>query len=352
MRAIRRLLLGLAVATLLAATGPTAAMAANPTPGAPLPLRLVAGSHVTFTISTSGALTVAKRLTLTAPVTVTTDSRRMVSGQGTYLRVRSGSLAGTWIRESALAAVPGMVGLTVLSPAATVRFPVDPATGRRAYIGYQFSTSGGLAGTRVATLRAPGAVRADRVAVIGGRRYLRIISGTWTGWWMPAVGTTAWGVTCRAGNRPPAGSARTLIRVTTATSEVALTFDMGGRLDPAKAILDYLVTERVCATIFPTGAAIATPEGAAAMAVVRAHPELFEVGDHTQDHCNLRDGGGGAACPAARPDDAFVTKELVDAAAAIRAATGQSPAPYGGRRTEPRTRRSATWPRLPATPRP
>jgi peptidoglycan/xylan/chitin deacetylase (PgdA/CDA1 family) len=64
------------------------------------------------------------------------------------------------------------------------------------------------------------------------------------------------------------------------------------------------------------------------MAIVRAHPELFEVGNHTRNHCNLVAGGGGAACPATRPDDAFVTQELVDAAAAITAAAGQSPAPY------------------------
>jgi peptidoglycan/xylan/chitin deacetylase (PgdA/CDA1 family) len=329
MRTLRRLLLAIAVATLLAATAPPAPVAAaNPTPNAPLPLRLVAGVHTGYAIGTSGTLSVAKRLTLSKPSTVTTNGRRVVAGHGTYLRVATGSLAGTYIRESALAAVPGTVGLTILSPAAAIRFPVDTVTGRRAYIGYRFGASGALVSTKVSTLRAPGLVHADRIAVIGGRRYVRIISGTWSGWWMPAAGTTASGVTCRVGNRPVAGSARVLTRITTAPSEVALTFDMGGRLDPAKAILEYLVLERVCTTVFPTGAAIATSLGATAMAIVRAHPELFEVGNHTVHHCNLRDGGGGAACPATRPDDAFVTKELVDAAAAIRAATGQSPAPY------------------------
>ena len=58
----------------------------------------------------------------------------------------------------------------------------------------------------------------------------------------------------------------------------------------------------MCATIFPTGAAADTTVGRAVLAEVRAHPELFEVGNHTQHHCNLRDGGGGAACPATAPE--------------------------------------------------
>ena len=327
MRSTHRLLLGIAVGALLATSAPHVAGAANPTPTAPAPLRLAAGVHTAYAITTAGTVAVTSQLTLTAPLTVTTSQRRLVAGHA-YLLVASGMLAGRYVAESALAAVPGTVGLTTLSPAVTIRFAVDPATGRRAYIGYQFHTSGALASTKVATLHAAATARADRVAMIGGRRYVRIVSGTWSGWWMPAGGTNAAGVTCRAGNRPGAGSAQVLTRVSKATSEVALTFDMGGRLDPAKAILDYLVVERICTTVFPTGAAIATTLGAAAMAVVRAHPELFEVGNHTQHHCNLRDGGGGAACPTTRPEGAFVTQELAAGAAAIRAATGQSPAPY------------------------
>lgn len=327
-RIVGRIPAAVAVAVLLAALLPAAsAGAANPTPSAPLPLRFVAGIHTAYAISASGTVTVARTLTLTRPSTVSTDQRRIVAGRA-YLRVASGTLKGRYVRESALAAVPGAVGVATYAPQALIRFPVDPVTGRRAYIGYRFDSAGRLTATKAATLAMAGAVHADRAAVIGGRRYVRIVDGAWAGYWMPAGGTTASGILCRAGNRPPAGATETLRQVAAATGEVALTFDMGGRLDPAKAIVQYLLLERVCTTILPTGAAIATSQGAAVMAIVRATPQLFEVGNHTQHHCNLVAGGGGAACPSTRPSDAFVTKELADAAAAIRAATGQSPAPY------------------------
>ena len=59
-------------------------------------------------------------------------------------------------------------------------------------------------------------------------------------------------------------------------------------MDPAVAILELLVANGVCATIFPTGAASQTAAGRAALAIIHAHPELFEVGNHTVHHCNLR----------------------------------------------------------------
>ena len=99
-------------------------------------------------------------------------------------------------------------------------------------------------------------------------------------------------------------------------------------MDPAVDILERLIVDRVCATIFPTGAAAVTTQGKAAMAVIKAHPELFEVGNHTEHHCNLRDGGGGAACPAGPPSSAFIASELTSAATVIRNLTGMSPAPY------------------------
>ncbi|MEO7332302.1 MAG: LysM peptidoglycan-binding domain-containing protein, partial [Gemmatimonadales bacterium] len=97
---------------------------------------------------------------------------------------------------------------------------------------------------------------------------------------------------CRAGNRAPAGNAETFSTVPGAGHAVALTLDMGGRLDPGLQILDLLIANGVCATIFPTGAMAQTPAGQQVMAVIRAHPELFEIGNHTMHHCNLVSGGG------------------------------------------------------------
>jgi peptidoglycan/xylan/chitin deacetylase (PgdA/CDA1 family) len=60
---------------------------------------------------------------------------------------------------------------------------------------------------------------------------------------------------------------------------------MGGRLDPAVDILEFLVDHEVHATIFPTGKQGTELEaGRAALAIVRDHPELFAVGNHSWDH--------------------------------------------------------------------
>jgi peptidoglycan/xylan/chitin deacetylase (PgdA/CDA1 family) len=122
-----------------------------------------------------------------------------------------------------------------------------------------------------------------------------------------------------------------------ATGRVALTFDMGGRMTPAVKILNLLVANRVCATIFPTGAISRTAEGQAALGVVKAHPELFELGNHTMNHCDLVRGGGGA--PGATesaycrslgtsPTETQVKKELTDGEHWITYYAGMSVQPF------------------------
>jgi peptidoglycan/xylan/chitin deacetylase (PgdA/CDA1 family)/LysM repeat protein len=138
---------------------------------------------------------------------------------------------------------------------------------------------------------------------------------------------------CRAGNRVPAGGQQVFRTIPNAPGAVALTFDMGGRLDPAIDIMNFLVANKVCATIFPTGAMSNTPQGQQVLAIIRAHPELFEVGNHTMYHCDLLRGGGGSPTTgpcqmSGRPTADFIRKELREAEAILRAATGQNPQPY------------------------
>jgi peptidoglycan/xylan/chitin deacetylase (PgdA/CDA1 family) len=74
------------------------------------------------------------------------------------------------------------------------------------------------------------------------------------------------------------------------TNRVALTFDMGGRLDPAVDIMTWLVENEVRATIFPTGKqGTEQPIGRAALELVRDHPELFVLGNHSWDHPSFPD---------------------------------------------------------------
>ena len=138
---------------------------------------------------------------------------------------------------------------------------------------------------------------------------------------------------CRAGNRVAAGSPQTLHLVPGARDGVALTLDMGGRLDPGVEILNFLIDNEVCATLFPTGAMAQTAEGQRIMEIVRAHPELFEIGNHTMHHCDLVRGGAGSPTTApcaigGTPSAEFIRAELSDAAAILEGLSGQDPRPY------------------------
>lgn len=70
-----------------------------------------------------------------------------------------------------------------------------------------------------------------------------------------------------------------------AAKNIALTFDMGGRLDPAVDIVQWLIDHGVHATLFPTGkSATQTAQGVAAMQLAATRPDLFDFGNHSWDH--------------------------------------------------------------------
>ena len=69
------------------------------------------------------------------------------------------------------------------------------------------------------------------------------------------------------------------------TTMVALTFDMGGRLDPAVDIVTWLIDHDVHATLFPTGkSGSTTDQGRAALQLAATRPDLFAFGNHSWDH--------------------------------------------------------------------
>ncbi|CAN5774627.1 hypothetical protein BH20CHL8_BH20CHL8_09300 [soil metagenome] len=137
---------------------------------------------------------------------------------------------------------------------------------------------------------------------------------------------------CTAGNRVAAGSAQTFRTIPHAGPGVALTFAMGGRMDPAVDIMEFLVANRVCATIFATGVMSETALGQEVMAIIEAHPELFEIANHTMYHCDLVRGGGGSPTTAPCAGGPFsadrVRQELTEAETILRRGTGQDPQPY------------------------
>ncbi|WP_193315115.1 cell wall-binding repeat-containing protein [Nostocoides sp. F2B08] len=144
---------------------------------------------------------------------------------------------------------------------------------------------------------------------------------------------------------PTTSEVLTLIPGTT-SPKVAFTLDMGGRLDGATSIVDYLTANQVCTTFFPTSVMAATTEGRAVMARIAAHPELFEVGNHTVHHCDLVLGGGGSptSAPCAVPlTTTFIRSEIAGAEPTLQSLSGGMPIrpywrpPYGSYNTTVRS---------------
>jgi peptidoglycan/xylan/chitin deacetylase (PgdA/CDA1 family) len=72
---------------------------------------------------------------------------------------------------------------------------------------------------------------------------------------------------------------------------VALTFDMGGRVGDALAIMDWLVANDVHASVFITGAMADNPNtdaGRRVLATIQDHPDLFTLGNHSYTHRDFR----------------------------------------------------------------
>lgn len=101
------------------------------------------------------------------------------------------------------------------------------------------------------------------------------------------------------------------------SGKIALTFDMGGRLTPALDIVQWLIDHQVHATIFPTGEAATTTTGTAVLALVKAHPELFDIGNHSWDHPYFT-----------KLTAAQMASELQQTEAAVRPLVGQTTKPW------------------------
>ena len=301
-------------------------LAAGPTAAATYSVRLEAGPQTGYRFSSTGTILGRKTVTLASQATAIADSRSSVPNQpGTYYRITAGQFAGYRIRESLVAHVPGKVGEVLWSPTRTITL----MAGR--YLGYRFDASWDLDSTKYGSTSAATTATASRRAIIDGRPYVFMSSGSWSGTWMPiasAGSSAAQPIACSKPPKVSPGSAATYTRVSTTDAQIALTFDMGGRMTPAVDIMERLIIDRVCATIFPTGTAAQTTEGQAVLALIKAHPELFEIGNHTMNHCNLRDGGGGSACPVDPPTANQIQAELLDADTVFTSLEGITGVPY------------------------
>jgi peptidoglycan/xylan/chitin deacetylase (PgdA/CDA1 family) len=316
----RRSILLPAIALIAAALLPLAAPAVAS--AATLTVRLEAGPQAGVTFDTAWHVTSRRTVTLSLPVTVTSSSRVALRSAGTWMRMTSGPLAGRWVRQSLVAYVPSLVDVAQFTPARGVTLRAGT------WELYRFDTTGAMTDARAQVVAATTVVQVDRAATIRGQRHLRVAGGGLAGWWVPGTTAAPLPVTCAVGSPPNSNVPVTVRAAGASTGRMALTFDMGGRLVPALSIVRFLELQRICTTIFPTGDAASTATGRAVLAEVAAHPELFELGNHTQHHCDLVNGGGAvASCPAA-PTTAFVQQELRDADAVIAAISGHHTTPY------------------------
>ncbi len=102
------------------------------------------------------------------------------------------------------------------------------------------------------------------------------------------------------------------------SGQIALTFDMGGRLEPASDIVRWLIDHDIPATIFPTGKTGSTVEdGIAALQLAAARPDLFDFGNHSWDHPDFRGLSAGQ-----------VAEQLLSTENALYPILGQSTKPW------------------------
>lgn len=103
-------------------------------------------------------------------------------------------------------------------------------------------------------------------------------------------------------------------------ARVALTFDMGGRVGDARAIVRWLIRHDVPATIFMTGAIIDSASTDAARRIllkIERHPDLLVLGSHSYTHRDFR-----------RLSSAEIREELTRTEAAIARSSTLDPRPF------------------------
>ena len=117
---------------------------------------------------------------------------------------------------------------------------------------------------------------------------------------------------------PVVGSSLLVSNGPRGTNKVALTLDMGGRVEPAVDIVRWLIDHEVRATLFPTGKTGTTnDQGRAALQLAATRPDLFEVANHSWDHPDFR-----------TLTDAQIADQLTRTETAINALIGRTTKPF------------------------
>ncbi len=114
------------------------------------------------------------------------------------------------------------------------------------------------------------------------------------------------------------GSSLLISNGTRGTHQVALTFNLGGDIPPTLDVIEWLIANDVRATIFVVGSpASQTEAGRQAIALVAAHPDLFDLGNLSWDYPSFTG-----------LDDAAIADQLTRTEGAIFQATGRTTKPF------------------------
>jgi spore germination protein YaaH/uncharacterized protein YraI len=141
-------------------------------------IHLRPGTHVGRRFDSTGAVTSSRTLKLWSGTTAHASARAIINGRA-YWRVVDGRLAGYWLAESSVAYRRG--SLERLDFPAAPRINVLAGT----HTGYRFDGTGTATSSVTASLERTTGMHVSAWAVINGRAYFLVSTGTWAGTWLP-----------------------------------------------------------------------------------------------------------------------------------------------------------------------
>jgi hypothetical protein len=146
-------------------------------------LRLEPGTQVGYRFDSFGSATSSRSVHLTAVSWADTSVRAVVNGT-TYWRVASGPLTGFWVPQSSMAHRRGSIDKLLF----TAPPRIDLAAGT--YTGYRFDYYGRVTSSLTSRTTRTTIFHVSGWAVINGRPYFLVSSGTWAGTWLPETSAT------------------------------------------------------------------------------------------------------------------------------------------------------------------
>jgi hypothetical protein len=139
---------------------------------------LTAGHHTGYLL-VNGTIQGAKTVTFSHAADVHVEGRMRVHGDGIFLHVVGGALAGYWVRESPGSAyIRGFVQRTAYVPPRQLTFSAG------AFTGYTYAANGSTHSHLQVDLTGATQMEVSEAAIVNGRRSLLVSTGALAGYWI------------------------------------------------------------------------------------------------------------------------------------------------------------------------